>query len=264
MVGIPVMVVATLDDPAITVDFMFDAEISVAADGIDFTIENDPMTLSFPNGWGYDTIWVTPVDNDEFGGNLTFVVRLTANSLNYNFGAQDSIICTIVDNEHPLSAWIGTYTVAALSYGSPGAWDEEWTVQTYPDADDVTILWFSGIAGGDIDIPGVLDTEAGTISFTAGLDVGDAYGYGATGMYLANTDMIDLAGNYITEDIINACSASNLEGTIDPDGSIHIDNVGLVLEDLVYCWDVFDTYWTKAAKSYRQEGEVIVPNKFNR
>ncbi|MEZ5019664.1 MAG: hypothetical protein R2756_06020 [Bacteroidales bacterium] len=32
----------------------------------------------------------------------------------------------------PLKPWIGTYDVLAVSYGSPGAWDEEWVVTTRP------------------------------------------------------------------------------------------------------------------------------------
>ena len=57
MVGIPVIVTAGLDDPAITVDFIVDAEQSVAVSGVDFTIDNDPLSLNYPNGWGYDTIY---------------------------------------------------------------------------------------------------------------------------------------------------------------------------------------------------------------
>ncbi|MBN2349622.1 MAG: hypothetical protein JXJ22_12320 [Bacteroidales bacterium] len=231
----------------ITIEVSTDGLSNAATEGADFSVS----TKEIPLNPGTETVTVTSVDNDVFTGNKAFYLVITSNTAGYDTSAQDRILITIVDDEHPLKAWIGTYDVEADSYGDviqgepDGAWDESWTVTTYADPDDVTILWFSGIAGGDKDVPGTFDSEAGTITFSPGLDLGDPYNNGPTGMYPANDDMLANAGDYITTGIIAACSENNLVGTIDPDGSIHIDMVGLVLENYVYCWDVFNTYWTK-------------------
>lgn len=264
MVGIPVMVSALPGEPACTVYFNVDNEQSQVTNGYHYTIANDPMELHFPDGWGYDTIWVTPVDNDNFSGNRSFILKIFADSRQYPLGAQDSIICTIIDDEHPLGAWIGTYNVAALSYGSPGAWDESWTVTSVPDPDDVNVLKMSGIGGGAETFTVTFDLENMTVSIPAGTVIGDPYGYGSTTIYTANEDMLASAGDYITEDIIAACSVSPLTGTIEANGSIHIDLMGIVLDELVYCWDVFDTYWTKASKQFNYVEGRTIPDKFNR
>ncbi len=257
MVGIPVMVVATLDDAAVTVDFMFDADQSVASEGTDFTIENDPMTLSFPNGWGYDTIWVTPVDNDVFGGNITFVMRLTTNSLNYQFGAQDSIICTIVDNEHPLGIWIGSYEIEATFVAGYFS-DEVWTgIVTEPDPNDVNNLIITGLCGTAyserLPITASVDLEAMTITLPAGADIGshDNYG-GPVNLYVGTED------NSVDEE-------APIVGTINNDGTIEIPMIGIyfaggINEGLTY--GVYNTVWNKVGKSFPiEERRVPVYNQ---
>ncbi|HEN21300.1 MAG TPA: hypothetical protein ENN86_04745, partial [Desulfobacteraceae bacterium] len=71
-VGIPVLVTALPGSPALTVTFEFDYEgldEKAAEEGSEFTLVNDSKTLSYPQGWGYDTIWIKPIDNDIFTGN---------------------------------------------------------------------------------------------------------------------------------------------------------------------------------------------------
>lgn len=250
---IPVIVTAMLNSPSITVDFDIDADQSSAVEGEDFTIANASKTLTFSDGWGYDTIWVQPVDNDVFGGNISFVIKLTANSQSYAFGALDSTIVTIVDNEHPLKNWIGTYSVDAKSYGDPGNWDEAWTVTTSANDDDVSVLNFLGIGGGDKTITGKFDLEADpmTVTFSAGSNVGDAYGYGDVLMYWGDASL--------TTD-----QSLPIVGEVYEDGSIFVDNWGHELTGVNegYVWDVFHTYWTKTAAPYADK--QAVPNKLNR
>ena len=247
-IGIPVMVAAVKGSPSITVDFEVVSDSSTAVEGANFTIDNSSKTLTVSEGYGYDTIWVSPIDNDAFTGNLSIVLALTTNSLDYQFGASDTAIVTLVDDEHPLGKWIGTYNVDAVSYYGPGTYDESWTVTTYADNDNYDILWFSGIAGGDVDTYASFDTIAGTITFSGGSDIGDPYGYGSTSIYFGTEDMIANAGDYITEDIINASLAYNIEGNISDDGTMTIDSLAIVLEDYVYCYDVFNTTWQKASE----------------
>mgnify|MGYP006294341623 FL=1 len=246
-VGVVVMVTALLDAPAVTANFEFDTTglgDKAAVEGEDFTLMNDSKTLSFPDGWGYDTIWIDPGDNDIFTGDRLFNIVLTTNSLDYDFGAFVSHTVTLKDNEHPLGKWIGTYDVDAQSYGDPENWDEAWTVTTRPDPDDVTVLLLNGIGGPDYseftDVPATVDKEAMTITIEAGSEIGTHGLYGGPlAIFLG-----DNAGGIDNE-------TDPMVGEIEEDGKIHIDFmaikfVGGINEGLV--WDSFDTYWSPASK----------------
>ena len=74
MVGIPVMAVTT-GSAATSVTFDFDTENSSAVEGTNFTLVNASKTLDISGG-GYDTIWIQPIDNDFFTGNLALVITL--------------------------------------------------------------------------------------------------------------------------------------------------------------------------------------------
>ena len=246
-VGVVVMVTALLDAPAVTANFEFDTTglgAKAAVEGEDFTLMNDSKTLSFPDGWGYDTIWIDPGDNDIFTGDRLFNIVLTTNSLDYEFGAFVSHTVTLKDNEHPLGKWIGTYDVDAMSYIEPGAYDEAWTVTTRPDPDDVTVLLLNGIGGPDYseftDVPATVDKEAMTITIEAGSEIGTHGLYGGPlAIFLG-----DNAGGIDNE-------TDPMVGEIMEDGKIHIDFmaikfVGGINEGFV--WDSFDTDWTPASK----------------
>lgn len=245
-VGIPVMVVAAKGSPAITVNFTAGGEVSgIPAGENDYKILNSSNELSFPDGWGFDTIWVEPVDNNEFTGDKQLMISLESNSLNYDFGANQSTIVTIVDNEHPLKNWLGTYSVDAKSYGDPGNWDEAWTVVTTPDPDDPNNLFFTGFGtNGDNPVLVTFDLEAMTITIPAGSDAGDCYGYGSTLLYVGTEDLVVI-------------KTENIVGTIDNDGSIHIDKIGFELTgaNAGYVWDVFDSYWTLNKSASINDGE---------
>jgi Calx-beta domain-containing protein len=247
-VGIPVYVVALKGSPAITVDFEFDVtDLSNAAiEGEDYTLVNDSKTLSFSNGWGYDTIWIQPIDNNIFEGNKAFNIVLTSNSQNYDFGAISSNVVTIVDDEHPLKAWIGTYTVEALSYGQPGNWDETWSVTTAAtegDLESLTVVINTGSGGGEPFLAGI-DADEMTITIAAGTEVGEVYGYGPTAVYV---------GDYATID-----TEAAVVGTIEEDGTIKIDNLTMILTDYGFSgglWDAFNTTWTKTGKKTTSVGD---------
>ncbi len=240
-VPIPVYVVALEGSPAVDVIFEFDITglDAPAVEGEDFILVNSGKTLSFSTGTGYDTIWIEPIDNDEFTGNKMINVVLVSNSQSYQFGANVSNAVTIVDDEHPLKNWIGTYSVEALSYGNPGGWDEAWAVQISTVAGELEklqILIDAGSGGGE----GFLadfDTEAMTISIDPGTEAGDLYGYGSTTMYV---------GDYATLD-----TEATIVGSIADDGTIKIDNLTMILTDYGFVnglWDAFNTTWTKTGK----------------
>jgi hypothetical protein len=256
MVAIVVMVTALDGAPAVTVDFEFDTvgidPAKAAFEGEEFTLVNDSKTLSFPNGWGYDTIWIMPIDNDIFTGDKLFNITLTSNTEDYAFGAAVTNVVTIKDNEHPLGAWIGGYTVEALSYGKPGDWDETWNVTTSPVEGDITKLSILGIGtAGTTAIIATIDKEEMTITIAPGQD-SDAYanyGYTESLVFFGNPDL-------------SLDRTVPLVGTITEDGTFAIDNFAIYVQyepNPAYngTWDVWNTTWTKTAK---KSGNVVKSN----
>jgi len=238
-IAIPVLVTAESGAPAVSVTFNFD-ESSVAVEGEDFTLVNPTNTLDVSQGWGYDTIWIQPIDNDVFTGNIPLIINLTSNTQNYPFGVTSSHTLTIVDDEHPLGNWIGTFTVDAVDYVSYFG-PETWTVTTSPDPTDVNNLIVVGIGSGYSEwtpITGVVDMDANTITFSAGSEIGTHADYGGPlAIFLG-----DEAGNLYEEPIV---------GTVNADGSIFVDVlairfVGGVNDGLR--WGVFETTWAPSKK----------------
>jgi len=248
-VAIPVYVVALKGSPSVTVDFDFDATdlANPAVEGEDFTLLNASKTLTFSEGWGYDTIWIEPIDNDQFEGNKTISVVLQSNSQNYQFGANQSNTVTIIDDEHPLKAWIGSYTVTAASYGNPGAWDENWTVTTSTvegDLESLSLVINTGSGGGVPFLAGI-NTDDMTITIAAGTEAGNLYGYGPTGIYFGDWVSIDTEAPVV--------------GTIEENGTIKIDHWAMILTDYGFSdgyWDAFNTTWTKTGKKAIPAGKV--------
>jgi len=234
---IPVVVGAFKGSPAVTVSFevVEDTTSTAAKEGVDFNLESSSVV--FADGFGTQYIKVIPVNNDVFTGNKTFKINLTSNTAKYPFGVQQTVTVTIIDDEHPLKNWIGSYSVSALSYGSPGAWDESWSnVSTAADPDDVNNLIISGLAGGNLSIVATFDLTAMTITIKPGANVGVAYGSGNMLFYLGD------------ESVSSYDKEANIVGTISNDGSITIDHVSPVFESGAYIgqmWDTFKTVWTK-------------------
>jgi hypothetical protein len=204
-----------------------------AVEGTDFTLSSKSVSVS----GGVTAVTITPIDNSVFQGNKQFKLLIASNSKNYSISAQSSVTVTITDDEHPLKTWIGSYTVAAVSYGKPGEWDEEWNVTTSAHPTDLTKLVVKGIGTAtpsSSDWIGVINTTDMTITFSPGQELDEAYGYGPVLMYKGTPD--------------GATSKDeNIVGTISTDGSIHIDLVAIELTgaNAGYVWDVFNTTWTK-------------------
>lgn len=203
---------------------------SAAKEDIDFTLSSK----SVPVAVGETTIDINPVDNSVFTGDKKFYLVITENSSGFRISAQKRLLVTISDDEHPLKNWIGTYSVAAPSYGSPGAWDESWTVLTAPVDGDITKLTLTGIGSESSDpIIATFDVINMTITIAPGQSLGDPYGAGTTEVYLGTVDL----------DLIES---EPLVGTISNDGSIHVNFWGhKILDDPDWVWDVFNTTWTK-------------------
>ncbi len=238
-----------------------DVTLAVSVDGITSpAIEGTDFTLSTKNvnvPVGLASVTVTPINNSIFTGNKQFRVTITGNSKNYALAVQKSIIVTIVDDEHPLKAWIGTYTVAAVSYGDPGNWDEEWTVTTSPVPGDPTKLALLGISEGTKPVIATFNTSTMKIEIATPQDMGLTYGsYGYADPYWGEiyygTDVLfGLVGEgwfEPSDGILAANSGNKLTGTIEANGTIRIDRIASVLRystTYYQVWDMFNTTWTK-------------------
>lgn len=203
-----------------------------AKEGIDFTIASKSVSVEV----GESDITITPANNTIFTGDKKFYLVISSNSSGYRISANKKLLVTISDDEHPLKAWIGTYNVAAASYGDPGNWDESWTVITAPVEGDVTQLSFTGVgAGGSGPIFGTLDKDALTITFAKGQNLGDVYAYGDVEVWWGFDDLT------LDQNV-------DITGTLNIDGTITIDNWGELVKDPTgdWVWDVFNTTWTKS------------------
>lgn len=203
---------------------------SPAVEGSDYTISTKQPVLST----GETEVMITPIDNDEFTGDKSFYVTIVTGE-NFQLAAENTVLVTIQDDEHPLKNWIGTYDVDAQSYGDPDNWDEAWVVITAPVPGDITKLSMLGIGGGDDPIIADIDTDNMTVTIAPGQDCGNAYGY-------------DIMYIYYGFENLTLDKEAPLTGTISADGTISVDNWGhngIYDGDDYGVWDVFNTTWTK-------------------
>jgi hypothetical protein len=219
---------------------------SGAKEGIDFTIVTNPLSV----GVGEATVNITPIDNDVFTGNKKFYLVISSNSKNYRISAQKRVLVTISDDEHPLKSWLGTYTVNAVSYGDPGNWDETWTVTTLSVEGNLNQLSITSLGNGsDVPVIATVDKDALTIEIVSGQETGEAYGgdNGMVKLYFGTDEIITqvLDQVEVTNAMLTAASAIPITGTIEADGTINLDKMGMILTDYDWCWDVFNTKWTK-------------------
>lgn len=209
-------------------------------EGQDYTLSTKNVNVPV----GVTAVTVTPVDNDVYTGNKQFMVSIASNSKNYPMAVQQSTLVTIVDDEHPLKNWIGTYTVEAVSYGSPGSWDETWNVTTTAVASDPTQLSITGISGaGSGPVIATFNTTDMTIELESVQNLGLAYGTdnGNVAIYYATDEVLALAGDALTTAIIANAGKQKIVGTIEADGTIKIDRFALILTEYAWCWDTFVT-----------------------
>ncbi|MGE5350311.1 MAG: Calx-beta domain-containing protein [Actinomycetota bacterium] len=227
-----------------------DVALSVSVDGLanpaiegtDFTLSTKSVSLPV----GTAAVTVNPINNDIYQGNKQFRVSISSNTKNYSLAVQKSIVVTIVDDEHPLKPWIGTYDVEAVSYYAPGAYDEAWVVTT-TGGDTPSTLLATGIAFGNAPVVIEFNTDDMTVEIESGQSLGDIDepdGPYAGSIYFATDEIIDDAGDYTETSFLTAAEGIKMTGTFTNDGVITIKRVAIILDDYVYCWDVFDTTWT--------------------
>ena len=97
----------------VTLTASSDGESNPAIEGTDFVIENKEIV--FEDGCGIQNVIVRPIDNDIFTGKKTFRIIISATSPKLLESAQNSVLVTIVDDEHPWAAIIGTHNMTGIS-----------------------------------------------------------------------------------------------------------------------------------------------------
>jgi hypothetical protein len=227
----------------VTLQVSVDGIDNPAVEGVDFTLSTKNINLQV----GTSTVTVIPINDEVFTGDRQFKISIAANSKNYPVAAENTILVTILEDDHPLSSWIGTYDVEALSTSAPGDFDETWTVTTV--AGDVPMtLKATGIAFGNGSVVIKFNIDDNTVEIESGQNLGDIYAeeggpFDGT-VYYATDDITGNAGDYTDASFLAAAKAISMTGTFNDEGVIQINRMAIILDEYVYCWDVFDTTWT--------------------
>ncbi len=121
----------------------YEAADDTALAGENYSLVDPTATLAFSSDVRTAYVEVNIVDiAGEFTGDLKFTLTIT-NTGSVNAGTTSSCTVTIEDEDHPLSALLGTYTVTTSSY-----WygDYVYDMVISKDDDDVTMVRFANIA----------------------------------------------------------------------------------------------------------------------
>ncbi len=214
-----------------------------AVEGTDFTLSSKTINVAV----GTATVTVNAIDNDEYTGNKQFRIVISGNSRSYPLAAQNSVLVTIVDDEHPLRLLMGTYDVEAESYLLPGDYDETWTVTTTEGPQPGT-LRVTGIAFGNMSVIMTVDLEKKTVEIESGQALGEIIpddGPEDGTIYYATDRIISDVGGLLDPAVLEEAAGIKLTGTFDSDGTIRIDRMAIIIDDWVACWDVYKTVWRK-------------------
>lgn len=259
--NIPVLVTATSGSPAVEVSFSVSAEghANPAIEGTDFKVIS-ANKLSFPQGFGYDTIKIQTYDNDVFTGTKTFQINLTSNTQSYDFGAVDTIMVSISDDDHPFGWMLGDYTAAGNLWRAGGAF--EWAMELNPVENDIYAVQIVGlVAGGNYGQPAGdaayavygkinVNEEDGSVSLTilTGQEI-PTYGYGPcalVGWYGPDGAVTIETGSAITGNVVNNNGAVSIRMQDEYGWYITSgNNAGLYLDIVIGDGSAVNTVWTR-------------------
>jgi hypothetical protein len=227
----------------------FDIVVSFAEEVDAADVEDGDITLTYDDGTDILIKSVMASEVSAAGNDLTITqsyladpgvevtLNIPAGLLSIGIGNPNAEVTRSWAILHPLQTWIGSYDVAAVSYGDPGNWDEAWTATIAPVTGDLNSLAITINTGGGGGVPftAAIDGGAMTISIPPGTNVGDIYGYGPTSVYV---------GDFATLD-----EFATIVGTIAVDGTISIDNLTMIITAYGFVdglYDAFNTTWTPA------------------
>lgn len=135
----------------------FEIVDNTARQGINFELVNSNSTLQFTKDAPMQNITIRILDNDVFGGDVDFMIKLKQTE-GTTLGAVQTCNIKIVDNEHPLAEILGTYTGAGESYFGGAL---SWTLTLEKDEDDVSTVWIGNLVpdGGNLKVYGVVNDD---------------------------------------------------------------------------------------------------------
>lgn len=126
-------------------------ETAPAVEGTDFEVVNASKTLSFTKDANTQVIKIKVIDNDVYTGDKRFTINLV-NAQGVNIGAENSVVVTIEDDEHPLAFMLGTYAAKGPDYFADGELTD-WTVKIAKDDADASKVWISNMVPGGSNTP---------------------------------------------------------------------------------------------------------------
>lgn len=211
---IPVML-TSLSGIQGSVDFtLTPAATGGAVEGTHYKLLNSGKTLTFTKDEPVQYIQIEPVDNDTFGGDVSFTIKLE-NASGVQVGAVKECKVTIEDDEHPLSFILGTLTATGPSYFNG---DEEWQVTISKDNSDLSKVWITNLVNGgsssDSPVYGTVNEDKTEIYIPVGQEVATSGSYG----------LIALEGFYGAEGEEDIPLGGYITGLIDADGTITLQD----------------------------------------
>jgi len=223
-------------------------------DGVDILIKS--VMASEVSAAGND-LTISQSYNAPPGVEVT--LDIPAELFEVGYGNPNAEVTATWNIELTLSDLVGNYTVNAVSYANPGAYDEVWTatVAEVPGNDTALSIVIDAGIGGGIPFLAKFDVDAWEVVITAGTEAGDLYGYGRTVMYESDMTYID--------------GSAPIMGSIAGGSGFNIDLLGMYLPDYDWgdgtygaIWDAFNTTWTKSATKAAVSGGSIDPSKISR
>ncbi len=152
-----------------------------ATEGEDFSISS--TNVVFENGYGNAKINISPIDNDKADGTRQFYIEITSATAGFDLGidGKEKLLVTIVDDEHPLKNFEGSY----YSECTPIWWGSYWwnsAVKVDPNDPNgllISAFGWSKQPYGDFVVKATVDIDAETITIAAGpTQIAEAYGNG--------------------------------------------------------------------------------------
>lgn len=214
-----------------------------AKEGVNFTVVDPAKTLAFTADNRTQYIEINIINNPGvFTGDLKFQIQLSDEG---TVRPNTEWLCnvTITDKDHPLAAFLGTWTATANSYYSGNV---TWTVTLEKDPTDVSVLWIQNVIHGfvkygytypsyDTRFYCIVNDSKDALSIPIGQKC--AYKY-------QNTNDIFLVG---LDASLNTVESGRVTGTVSADGRTITFDLGIYVYDATGGWDVLQPVitWTK-------------------
>lgn len=148
--------------------------LTTAEEGVHYTIEGS-KTLNFTKAEPKQKLVVKIVDNGDFTGDVKLVLNITA-ATGVKLGKNVTCTITIVDDEHPLGALLGTYkTVGESNFGGM----VEDMIVLEKDEKDINTVWIGNMVPGGTSkyVYGIVNADKTEIKIPVGQVIATSSSY---------------------------------------------------------------------------------------